>query len=93
MKEQKRKRINKAEEKRALCKRFIHKKICDHTERNVYNQRHITDTESGFILYHSGYAVKSRRRKRIFYDKKVIIKRKHHRNQENKRISRKRFYP
>ena len=65
---------------------LVNQEISQNTQGNIYDQRHITDTEAGLVLYHSGNAVKSCGGEIVFNDKKLIIKGQQHRDQGDKAV-------
>lgn len=75
LQKQKAKGVGKAKAKGAHSKFAPYKEKRKNTKRYVYKQRHITYAEPCFVLHHGGNTVKPCRRKAVFYNKKLIVKR------------------
>lgn len=83
---QKRKGIGQTEYQAAGSKITIYKKVGKNTKRHIDQQRHIADTEAGFVLHHSGNAIETGRSKPIFYDKQLVVEGQQNRHEDNQKI-------
>ena len=78
--------IDKGKHQRLDGKIPFNQKKCHTAKGYVDNQRHVTDTEAGLVLDHSGDTVQTCRCKMVFHDKDVVIQRQKNSNTDHVEI-------